>query len=342
MKRIIKVLICCVLAVSMLTPMTATAAAKLATPTGFKVVTTTTSSVRVQWNKVKGAGKYTIQYGTNKNFKGAKKINVKGPAATVKNLGAKKVYYFRIRAIKKGRKASKYTKSISAKTVTKLNVDKKLKGTWRPTGSYISAGDEITELTFNGKGSVTVRVVGGGYEVDYKKTVKYKKSGTTAKFSAYGNKYSVKCYADTSLITVNETTKHGTYQELYTKKTTTNQSYDKFKKNFVGTDWYSPYFNSECKNKGHSFYSVQCDIDRYYDEDFDEYYEDFYAYINSSRNEEPGYIQMVKTNVAWLNVDIGNTHYWAVVEKVSSNKANAFIMKGNSKTYKKETWKLIQ
>ena len=337
MKRIIKVLICCVLAVSMLAPMTATAATRLATPKGFKVVTTTTSSVKVKWNKVKGV-KYTVQYSAYKNFKKSKKVNVKSNVATIKKLKSKKFYYFRVRAYKKGRKASKYTKTTKVKTVNRLNVDKKLKGTWQSVGSIVGSGGEITELTFNGKGKVTVHVYGGGYEVNYKKTVKYTKSGTSAKFTAFGTTYTVKCYTGTNLIGVTEKSKNGSYQYVYIKTVkSVGYSLDKFEQNFVDTNWNSSYFKNACKNKNQQFYGVQIGIDNY---GYDGLDDEFYALVNSSKYNENGYLLPIRNNIAWARVNVGNTYYVVIIEKVSSKKANAFIYPNDSITYKKEVWTL--
>ncbi len=335
MKRIIKVVICCILAVSMLTPMTAMAASRLATPTGFKVVTTTTSSVRVKWNKVEGAGKYTIQYSTNKKFKKAKKITVKGPAATVKKLAAKKVYYFRVRATKKGRKASAYTKTVKAKTV--FNVDKKLKGSWVNSEFYMGT-DGVTILKFNGKGKVAVRRMTN--VIDKKQTVSYKKGkNNTVTFKATGMLYSIKCYQDSAMIYVAEKDNYGTYHTMYTRYTDYKKnSQKKFEDNFLYGAWRSNYLTSEfSKYLGYTVYPevYMTKSDGYL---ITNYYADGYT--------DDSVCSIIKNNIMNCYLKLGNYNYYIYVERTSFYVANAFIYKYNYDTgkyvsFKKDTWILM-
>lgn len=140
----------------MLTPTTALAASKLKTPTGLKLVSTTSNSISIKWNKVSGAKKYTVQYSAYKNFKDTKKINVSGTKATVKKLTPNKTYYLRVRSIKKGVTSSKYTKAIRAKT--KKTVEQTVKGLisghylyWK----YQSDSSDIYEYAFAKDGTFT-------------------------------------------------------------------------------------------------------------------------------------------------------------------------------------------
>ncbi|MBQ8980635.1 MAG: fibronectin type III domain-containing protein [Eubacterium sp.] len=330
MKRIIKVLICCILAVSMLTPMSALAASRLATPTGFKVVTTTTSSVRVKWNKVKGAGKYTIQYSTNKKFKKAKKITVKGPAATVKKLAAKKVYYFRIRAIKKGKKSSKYTKAISAKTVNRLNVDKKLKGKWTGYYSTLLSGDGYEKYSFNGKGKVTVDNFHKG-----KKTVRYKKlSGNRVTFTVFSVKYIVKCYSDSDLLSVTKPNSTSSVKDVFIRDSGFDWQNRSFDKEFVNTSWYSPYFGKYCEREGYKLDKIT------FSESYS--YGSYKTYMVMYSPNRRGYLNEERVDVCKKNLAIiFDTSYIngdVVLEKRSANKINAFILPYYEKGIVKEVW----
>lgn len=71
--------------------------------TSVKKLKAKSSAFFVKWKKVSGISGYQIQYSTNKNFKGAKKVFVNSKSAvskTVKNLKAQKVYYVRVRTYK--------------------------------------------------------------------------------------------------------------------------------------------------------------------------------------------------------------------------------------------------
>jgi 6-phosphogluconate dehydrogenase (decarboxylating) len=73
----------------------------------------------VKWKKqsTQTSG-YQIQYSTNKNFKGAKTVNVKSTKKTIKKLKKKKKYYVRVRAYKKvGGKGKYYYSPWTTKTV---------------------------------------------------------------------------------------------------------------------------------------------------------------------------------------------------------------------------------
>ncbi|MBQ9517436.1 MAG: fibronectin type III domain-containing protein [Eubacterium sp.] len=328
MKKITKSIICLVLAICMLAPTTALAASRLATPKNLQVVTSTTNSVRVKWGKVKGAAKYTVQYSLNKNFKNAKKVNVSATAATVKNLKAKKYYYFRVRAIKKGRTSSYYTKAIKVKTV--LNVDKNLKGTWRDVSTYIAAGDDIYEFRFNGKGKVTVNVY--GMDSEKKKTVNYTKSGNTAKFSAFGRTYVARCYNDSTLVHVRITDEYGPYSRIYTKHSDSmSVNPATVKKNFDGTEWDSKFFDTACSEKGYTFYYVG-----YYDNDDDK---QLTASVHSSNWDDEDDVMPIKNNVVWTRLCIDEDFYNVVVEKTAAKKAKAFIyLDGGCKV---ENWTIL-
>ena len=76
-------------------------------------------SANLKWKKKAGVTGYQIQYSTNKNFKNAKKVNVKGAkkvTKTIKKLKAGKKYYFRIRTCKKAYGEKFYSKWSKVKT----------------------------------------------------------------------------------------------------------------------------------------------------------------------------------------------------------------------------------
>ncbi|MCI9531161.1 MAG: hypothetical protein HFH38_05340 [Lachnospiraceae bacterium] len=78
----------------------------------------------VKWKKVSKADGYLIQYALKKDFKGAKKIEVKKPgitSATMKGLKAGKKYYVRICAYKKVKINKKNTKLCSAWSAKKTS-----------------------------------------------------------------------------------------------------------------------------------------------------------------------------------------------------------------------------
>lgn len=69
----------------------------------IKSVVSKKKSLKVKWNKVVGITGYQIQYSTNKSFKKAKKLVVKGKTkmvGTIRNLKSKKRYYVRVRSYK--------------------------------------------------------------------------------------------------------------------------------------------------------------------------------------------------------------------------------------------------
>lgn len=77
----------------------------------LKVKNKKSKKLTVTWKKVTGAAGYEIQYGTNKNFKKAKKLNSKTKtSATLKGLTRRKTYYIRARAFRKSNGKKVYGK----------------------------------------------------------------------------------------------------------------------------------------------------------------------------------------------------------------------------------------
>ena len=77
-------------------------------------------SITVKWKKRSKVTGYQIQYGTNSKFRGAKKIKVKKASATsktIRKLKAKKKYYVRVRAYKKVKGKTYYSRWSKKKAV---------------------------------------------------------------------------------------------------------------------------------------------------------------------------------------------------------------------------------
>ena len=92
-------------------------AAKPATPTGLKVLSTSTKAVSVGWKSVSGASRYRVQYATSTDFSGAKSASVDAAAADVGGLSAGTTYYLRVRVIDAdGGALSNYSTTLKVKT----------------------------------------------------------------------------------------------------------------------------------------------------------------------------------------------------------------------------------
>ena len=62
----------------------------------------------VKFAKIKNVKGYQISYSTNKTFKKAKKVTVSSNSKTIKKLKSKKMYYVRVRAIRKNKQKTLY------------------------------------------------------------------------------------------------------------------------------------------------------------------------------------------------------------------------------------------
>ena len=126
MKKVLSILFGLVIILTSFALPQSTMAASLGQVKNVKVVSITSSSVKLKWKKVKGATGYQIYYSLNKK-KGYKKIvtvnNGKTVTAAVNKLKSNKRYYFKVRAVKK-KKKGKYSKVVTAKTL-KATVNKK-------------------------------------------------------------------------------------------------------------------------------------------------------------------------------------------------------------------------
>ena len=75
----------------------------LAPPENLKTRSAGGRTVTLSWKKVRGAAGYQIRYGTDENFKSAKRVTIKNQKTLQKTIHRleKNNYYFQIRAFKK-------------------------------------------------------------------------------------------------------------------------------------------------------------------------------------------------------------------------------------------------
>ena len=107
----------------------AVAATKLAAPKGI-TATINDTSVKLKWNKVKGASGYRVYKYNAKTKKFEKYKNVSGTSCTVKSLTAGTTYRFKIAAlVKSNGKLVEQTQSNGQSVTTKLSAPKNLKAT---------------------------------------------------------------------------------------------------------------------------------------------------------------------------------------------------------------------
>ncbi len=95
----------------------APAQAAVATPSGLRAVSTSSSAVALSWKASSGAPGYRIQYSTSSSMSGASYVRFTGTSGEITGLKAGKTYYFKVRAISStGANLSKYSAAIKAKT----------------------------------------------------------------------------------------------------------------------------------------------------------------------------------------------------------------------------------
>ena len=75
---------------------------------GLSVKSTSKRKMFVKFAKIKNVKGYQISYSTNKTFKEAKKVTVSSNSKTIKKLKSKKMYYVRVRAIRKNKQKTLY------------------------------------------------------------------------------------------------------------------------------------------------------------------------------------------------------------------------------------------
>ena len=112
MKKLISVIMTMFIAITALA-VPASAATTLAAPTGVTAKVKSDTSVRVSWDKVTNALKYTVYYSTDgKTYKSY--ATTQATYATVKKLTTGKKYYFAVKAADKSGNKSKYSKAVTA------------------------------------------------------------------------------------------------------------------------------------------------------------------------------------------------------------------------------------
>jgi len=155
----------------------APAQAAVATPSGLRVVSTSSSAVALSWKASPGAPRYRIQYSTSSSMSKANYVRFTGTSGEITGLTAGKTYYFKVRAItSSGANLSKYSAAVKAKTAAHsgyrwlspsgLSVTgssaSSLALTWAPRGD--SGRYRISWSTDSGfRNPGYVRVTGTGY-----------------------------------------------------------------------------------------------------------------------------------------------------------------------------------
>ncbi len=150
---------------------------------GFKVSSYTSSSVKLKWNKSKGALSYTVSYSTDK--KKWKNLTTAKNSLSIEKLNSSKTYYFRIRSNGEENKSG-YSKVISVCTKPEKAVllsavsDKKSVAVLKWKKQKNVSGYEIsyTSDSFEKKKTIKVAEVVSGN----KKTLKKLKSGKKYRF----------------------------------------------------------------------------------------------------------------------------------------------------------------
>lgn len=162
MKKVLLTVITSLITATMLTTMalsiTASAAKKPAKVSKSSVRTTSTTSIKIKWKKVKKAKGYQIKISNNKKFKKAKTINAAKTNKTIKKLKPNTKYYIKIRAYtKSGSKKiyGKWNKAMSIKTpkksveTTKSKVNKTSGGSRNKTQSTHNTMPSTNNQTTN-------------------------------------------------------------------------------------------------------------------------------------------------------------------------------------------------
>ena len=101
----------------MLVPTTPAAWGATASPTGLRVTGSTTTSLDLSWNAVRGAPKYRIQYSTSASMAGAVYRRFTATSAALSGLKANTRYYVKVRVITTdGANLSSYSSAVTGTT----------------------------------------------------------------------------------------------------------------------------------------------------------------------------------------------------------------------------------
>lgn len=210
----IKLVICLMIASFMLftlLPSEADAATKFSTKTkvkSVKVVSKNYNSVKIKWEKISGAKGYQIYRATSKNGKYRKIATTKRNYIINSKLTTGKYYYYKVRAYKKVKGKTRYTKfSSKLKTYPKLNtttaktqlVNNQIKVSWSKVSGV--QGYQVYRATSkNGKYSKIATVKGTAVtntsaaegKTYYYKVRTYRKVGGKYRYSSYSSIKSAK------------------------------------------------------------------------------------------------------------------------------------------------------
>lgn len=316
-----------------------------AKPQGVHATPKSSSSIKVSWKQVKGASGYYIYQSTKKSEKYKKVATVKSgstTAKTISSLSPNKTYYFKVRAYTNGKKTSAYSSVVRAKTKKYTVPDSKLKGEWKILSNAISGdGSDSYTFTFDGKGNVKIHVT--GYKKDKSKKVKYKKSGNTVTFSAYGISYKVVYKANSKVLGFQQSGKSAveTYASILVKSSTKlygEQNEFNSTDEFQNTIQYLNHtqWNSKFLANKYPKYNPVLFVLTYHLNDWGNYYN--LEYRSGSPYTNNGYEGLCVVNNDLFIADFydGDRKILVFLEKQSSNKMNAFI--NNKGTLIMDTW----
>lgn len=122
MKNSLKVLSLVLSIVALFTsiiPNYAFAKTKVGTTQITKFIDIKENSIKINWKKINNVSGYQIKYSTDKDFEFEKKITIKGnkTSKTISKLKTDKKYYFKVRAYKKNKNKTTYSKWSKVKSV---------------------------------------------------------------------------------------------------------------------------------------------------------------------------------------------------------------------------------
>ncbi len=318
---------------------------KTAKPKGIQAKTKSSSSIKVSWKQVKSASGYYIYQSTKKSGKYKKVATVQGGSSTAKtisSLSPNRTYYFKVRAYTNGKKTSAYSSIAHAKTKKYTVSDSKLKGEWKILSNAISGdGSDSYTFTFDGKGNVKVHVT--GYKKDKSKKVKYKKSGNTVTFSAYGISYKVVYKANSNVLGFQQSGKSAvdTYASILVKSSTKlngEQSAFSSISEFESVSHYLNHtqWNSKFLANKYPKYNPVLFVLTYHLTDWYNYYN--LEYRSGSPYDQNGYegLCIVNDDLFIAAFYDGDRKIIVFLEKQSSNKMNAFVDNNNKLVM--DTW----
>ncbi|MBE6741513.1 MAG: hypothetical protein E7570_04330 [Ruminococcaceae bacterium] len=150
MKRFISIILAASLLLSISFCFSSTTyAASLSAPKGMTAYALSTGKITVKWNKAKSAKKYYVYRSTSKDKNFKRIAIVKNPKYTSANLKKNTRYYFKVKSVS-GKKKSKYSTTVSAKTHKTYSKEKLKKAYGAKVQSYLKKyGEPKTKLYSN-------------------------------------------------------------------------------------------------------------------------------------------------------------------------------------------------